>query len=119
MAKNKRETGSFYEKQVGLYLERKGYEILEYNYRCKNGEIDIIARKDSCIVFCEVKYRKGNDVNIPLEAISIQKQRKISKVALYYLTRHHLLDTECRFDAIGIAGEKIVHIENAFEYIGV
>ena len=52
--KNNRETGSYYERLAGAYLEQEGYEILEYNYRCKTGEIDIIAREAGYLVFCEV-----------------------------------------------------------------
>ena len=55
--KNNRETGSHYERLAGAYLEQEGYEILEYNYRCKTGEIDIIAKEAGYLVFCEVKYR--------------------------------------------------------------
>ncbi len=119
MTKNLRKKGSLYEKLAGDYLQSKGYEILEYNFRCRSGEIDIIAKKDSCIVFCEVKYRGGSDVNPPLEAVNMYKQRKISKVAFYYLSTHLFFDVESRFDVIGFAGEKIIHIENAFEYVGV
>ena len=53
--KNNRETGSHYERLAGAYLEQEGYEILEYNYRCKTGEIDIIAREAGYLVFCEVR----------------------------------------------------------------
>ena len=58
--KNNRETGSYYERLAGAYLEQEGYEILEYNYRCKTGEIDIIAREAGYLVFCEVKYRTSD-----------------------------------------------------------
>ena len=54
---NKRRTGTEYERRAGAYLEERGYEILEYNFRCRMGEIDIIARDGEYLVFCEVKYR--------------------------------------------------------------
>lgn len=59
MENNRRRTGARYEQTAGRYLETKGYQILEYNYRCRRGEIDIIARDQECLVFCEVKYRSG------------------------------------------------------------
>ena len=54
---SKRKTGAEYEQKAGAYLEGQGYEILEYNYRCRTGEIDIVARDGEYLVFCEVKYR--------------------------------------------------------------
>lgn len=119
MRENLREKGSLYEKIAGEYLKKKGYQILEYNYRCRYSEIDIIAKQGEYYVFCEVKYRKTNDVTISFEAINMRKQQKISKAALFYLTTHGLMDHPCRFDVIGIAGKEIKHIENAFEYRGV
>ena len=53
--------GTAYEKLAGAYLEQQGYEILEYNYRCRMGEIDIVARQGGYLVFVEVKYRAEND----------------------------------------------------------
>ncbi|MBQ2250778.1 MAG: YraN family protein, partial [Lachnospiraceae bacterium] len=58
-ANNKRTTGSHYEQQVAAFLQKQGFEILEMNFRCKSGEIDIIARDGSYLVFVEVKYRRS------------------------------------------------------------
>lgn len=60
--------GTAYEKLAGAYLEQQGYEILEYNYRCRMGEIDIVARQGGYLVFVEVKYRADNTAGNPLEA---------------------------------------------------
>ena len=76
--------GTAYEKLAGVYLEQQGYEILEYNYRCRIGEIDIVARQGGYLVFVEVKYRADNAAGNPLEAVTAAKQRTISKVASYY-----------------------------------
>ena len=54
----RRQTGAVYEKKAGAYLEEQGYVILQYNYRCRAGEVDIVARDGSFLVFCEVKYRR-------------------------------------------------------------
>lgn len=112
---NKRELGSRYEKAVGYYLEQQGYEILEYNYRCRIGEIDLIARDGEYLVFCEVKYRKNCGTGSPLEAVDVRKQKIIWKVAQHYLMTHHLSNIPCRFDVIGIEQEKLLLIKNAFE----
>ena len=118
MGQNRRNTGSMYEKIAGTYLEGQGYEILEYNMYCRAGEIDIIARDGEYLVFVEVKYRKDNACGDPLEAVSIKKQRTISKCALSYLKKHRLADIPVRFDVIGILGEDITLIRNAFEFCG-
>lgn len=65
---NTRRTGAVYEKKAGAYLEKRGYKILEYNYRCRQGEVDIIARDAGYLVFCEVKYRSGPESGYPEEA---------------------------------------------------
>jgi len=116
MMKNKRKIGSHYEKQAGTFLEQQGFEILEYNFRCRSGEIDIIARKNKQLVFCEVKYRRDDSKGSPLEAVGIKKQRTISKCAMYYTTVHGLLYMEIRFDVIGIQGQELEWIPNAFNY---
>ena len=61
MKENQREKGAYWEQKAGAYLESIGYEILEYNFRCRMGEIDIIAQDGEYLVFCEVKYRAGQE----------------------------------------------------------
>ena len=118
--KNKRQTGAYYEREAGRYLEQMGYEILEYNYRCRSGEIDIVAKDGEYVVFCEVKYRADGRKGNPLEAVDARKQNVIFRCAMYYLAEHHLNDVPCRFDVIGIQGQdgsedaKVTYIKNAF-----
>ena len=69
MGYNTRKIGTEYERKAGAYLEAKGYVIQEYNFRCRMGEIDIIARDGKCLVFCEVKYRSGPGSGHPAEAV--------------------------------------------------
>lgn len=115
--RNNRETGSRYEKMAGKYLEQNGYEIIEYNYRCKTGEIDIIARDGDYLVFCEVKYRSDARKGHPSEAVNLAKQRTISKSALYYITVNGLEDMPCRFDVVGIEDDMVVLYRDAFDYV--
>lgn len=112
---NNRKVGSDYEQAVGYYLEQQGYIILQFNYRCRQGEIDIIARDGPYLVFCEVKYRQDKKKGSPLEAVDMKKQRTLYKCASYYLAVRGISDSPCRFDVIGIEGEKIIHIKNAFQ----
>lgn len=115
---NRRQTGAVYERKAGAYLERQGYEILQYNYRCRAGKIDIVARDGSFLVFCEVKYRKTAGKGWAVEAVTPGKQRTISRCALFYLMEHHLTGASCRFDVVGIDGasERITLIKGAFDY---
>lgn len=112
---NKRSVGAAYEALAAEFLKEKGYEIVQQNFRCGLGEIDLIARKDGILCFVEVKYRKSDAYGYPEEAVSPRKQATIRKVAEVYLTYRKLpLDTPCRFDVIGISGKEIRHSINAF-----
>lgn len=111
---NRRETGTQYEERAAEYLIAQNYQILERNYRIRSGEIDIIARDGTVLVFIEVKYRKNDESGNPLEAVDIRKQRKIIKVARYYLYQKKYGNVPCRFDVIGICGSHIEHIKDAF-----
>ena len=116
MGYNKRAEGGRYEQIAGKYLEERGYEIICYNYRCRIGEIDIIARDGESLVFCEVKYRRDTSKGHPAEAVDARKQRVIARCAMYYITANRLPEIPCRFDVVAILGEEITHIKNAFEY---
>ncbi len=113
---NKRQTGSEYEALAEKWMEEHGYRILEKNYRCRQGEIDLIAEKDGYLIFTEVKYRRSGQAGDPAEAVDYRKQKKISRVAEYYCWEKRKVDTPCRFDVICVLGQAIRHIEHAFEY---
>lgn len=114
---NMRARGAKYETEAARYLARQGYRIVERNFRCRYGEIDMIARKDSYLVFIEVKYRKTAAMGMPQEAVDRKKQRVISRVADYYCLKHGYSEvTPCRFDVVAILGDEITIIENAFEH---
>ena len=117
MAQNRRSQGNDYERLAGKYLETQGYQILRYNFYTRAGEIDMIARKDGYLVFLEVKYRKDASSGYPLEAISIQKQKTICKCALYYMKKKGLQELPVRFDVVGILGEQIQLVQNAFDFV--
>lgn len=120
MSVNKRTLGGAYEETAARYLAEKGLTVIEKNYRCPAGEIDLIAREGAYYVFVEVKYRTDEGAGDPLEAVDRRKQRTISKVARDYLIRHvKALDVPCRFDVVGFRGPgHVCWIRNAFDYIG-
>lgn len=117
MVQNKREIGANYEKIAGEYLKKQGYQIVEYNFYSRFGEIDIIAKHQGYLVFVEVKYRENDKSGHPFEAVSVSKQRTISKCAFYYLQRYGLQDVPVRFDVVGILGDEIQVIQNAFDFV--
>ncbi len=115
---NKRQLGMFYEEFAADYLRQQGYEILEQNYRNRQGEIDIIARDEGILCFVEVKYRAGTDHGRAAEAVNRKKQHRISMVARYYLARQGYDEwTPCRFDVLAIEGNEISLIKNAYEAV--
>ena len=118
MTYNKRRIGTEKEQLAGAYLVKKGYEIIEYNYRCRQGEIDIVAKDGEYLVFCEVKYRSTTKSGAPSEAVDYKKQRTISRCALFYITQKHWEYLPCRFDVISVTDTGIEVMKNAFDYIG-
>ena len=114
---NKRQIGTLYEEKAARCLQAAGYEILERNYRCRAGEIDLIAKDHDFLVFVEVKYRRNGSSGVSLEAVTPAKQRVISRVAQFYLTvKYNSVDVPCRFDVVGIDGDRLQWKKNAFEY---
>lgn len=112
---NKRALGEEYEKIAGEYIKELGYEIIEYNYRCHYGEIDIIAMDKCDLVFIEVKFRHSGKFGTPFEAVNKQKQNTIMKTATYYILKNDIQEnTYIRFDIVGIEDDNIVLIKNAF-----
>lgn len=116
---NRRKVGSQYEQMAVLYLEGAGYEILERNYRCRFGEIDIIARSKEknldVLVFVEVKYRSSSRFGSPFEAVDYKKQQRIIQTANYYMKERKTgKGTKVRYDVVGILGSDIKLIKNAF-----
>ena len=87
MKQNNRAVGTAYEQIAGRFLEKKGFQILEYNYRCRAGEIDLIARDREYLVFCEVKYRRTKSAGSELEAVDT-KSRNDCTDALSNMWRH-------------------------------
>ncbi len=112
--------GSWGENRAALYLENQGLKIVERGFRCRFGEIDIIAQNSEVLVFCEVKTRRRESFAEPQEAVSRAKQRRLIKTAGWYLNQRSW-DGELRFDVIAILApggrEPIVEwIQDAFAW---
>lgn len=113
---NKRETGTRKEELAAEFLARRGVKVLDRNYRCRQGEIDLIGRDGRYLVFFEVKYRKTARNGMPAEAVGYVKQQRIRYTAQMYLYSYRYReDTPCRFDVVSILGDQITWIRDAFD----
>jgi putative endonuclease len=116
-------SGTGGEKAAARYLEKRGYKILEKNYRAAGSEVDIIAQKDETLCFVEVKTRGSDDYGLPEEFVDERKRRKIIRAAKIYSGQKMYEDFYVRFDIISVLPEgegldfdiKINHIQHAFE----
>jgi putative endonuclease len=101
-------------------LKKKGYRIIGKNVRLAGGELDLIADDQGTLVFIEVKARRGDQFGGAPYAISTRKKQQIIKLALCYLSKHGVTNTQCRFDVVLVVGTPehspvVTHIEHAFE----
>lgn len=113
--------GSLGEHFARGYLQRTGFIIKYAPFRCRAGEIDIVATEGDTLVFIEVKSRRTSQFGHPVEAVNVQKQRRIIRVARHFLaTVHHIAYRFCRFDVLGImqgssgSSPTVTHIRDAF-----
>jgi putative endonuclease len=107
------------ERVAELYLQKNGYKLVERNYRCSGGELDLIVLDRRVVVFVEVKTRTGDGFGTPLEAVEFRKQQRMIRAAQFFLAEKNLQQRDARFDVVGVSWpgrEPVVeHIENAFE----
>lgn len=111
-----RDTGKRGERLACRYLKRRGYRLLERNYRCGHHEIDLVMLKGDTTVFVEVKTRSSVEFGRPAEAVTQAKRRFLLLAAGAYIRQYRLEGRPARFDVIEVYLPKkdIVHIENAF-----
>lgn len=105
------------------FLRRQGYELVEKNFRCRAGEIDVVARRDRRLVFIEVKTRSGTFFGTPEEAVGRQKQKKLIRLAEWYIKEKKLKEPAVSFDVVsvlydGVSEPEIRLIRDAFEKDG-
>ena len=99
------------------FLKKKGYKIIQRNYKTPLGEADIVAKDKNIIVFVEVKARSSNVFGQPFEAVNHRQQEKLKKIALYYL-KHNKIELPVRFDIVSIISRdgkaEVNHMPGAF-----
>lgn len=119
MATERSALGRLGEDKATAFLESLGYEIVTRNYRCKCGEVDIIARDADCLVIAEVKSRRNTLFSAPSEAVDIRKQRKLIATCRQYLVNMGMDEVSCRFDVLEVYFNngkpvRVSHIPGAF-----
>jgi len=119
MPTEKKELGKKGEQLALRHLKKSGYRIIQTNYACKLGEMDIIAQEKDTLAFIEVKTRTSTAFGPPQLAVNLAKQMQLSKVALNFLKEKRLEDVKARFDVVAILlrprGEEIELIRDAFD----
>lgn len=106
MTKGSRKLGKEGERAVRELLKKKGYRILEANYRTRYGEVDIIAAEEGTLVFVEVKTRASTNCGLPEEAVDYRKQQRIRKLAVQYLSQPgHGCYSDLRFDVASVSAD--------------
>ncbi|WP_347491584.1 YraN family protein [Desulfoscipio sp. XC116] len=114
----RRRLGIAGENIAAAYLQKKGLQVIERNFRCRLGEIDIIARQGKYLVFVEVRARSSASCGLPEESITAAKIKKLQRLAQAYMAIKSYKNLDVRFDVVAVycAGEKttVTHIENAF-----
>jgi putative endonuclease len=115
--------GTRAERAAAQHLKQLGYRILVRNFTCKLGELDLIALDQTTIVFVEVRSTEDRDLSFPVASVDEAKQRRLTRLATYWLQKKRLLDHAARFDVLavgwptGARTPKIQHYRDAFEAI--
>jgi putative endonuclease len=113
------ELGVHGERVAAAYLTDAGLRVLDRNWRCREGELDIVAREGDALVFCEVKTRRGVGFGHPAEAVTPTKQRRLRTLAQRWLAAHDEHAPELRFDVVGVLVRPsrpalVTHLRGAF-----
>ncbi len=121
MRRSRQHTGKLGEKMAERFLVSRGFSILDRNFRAPFGEIDLVAERNGCIIFLEVKTRTSERFGPPLSSITRTKQEHILKNCQYYLKRYDLCNGPCRVDAIAVKLDvrgklrSLHHVKNIIE----
>ena len=98
----RRDTGNLGEKLAAEFIRKQGYVILQTNYRCPEGEMDIVARQKDCLVFVEVRAKRGREFGSPEESITPAKMEKLRRVAAHYCQTHDDIPDSWRIDVVAV-----------------
>lgn len=110
-----RDIGQSAEIKACQYLQQQGLVLIEKNFHCKMGEIDLIMKDQQHLVFVEVRFRNNNQHGSSLESVTPIKQRRITLTAQRYLQRFSQANYFCRFDVVSVGRENITWVKDAFQ----
>ncbi|MGY1857381.1 YraN family protein [Modestobacter sp. SYSU DS0290] len=111
--------GAYGERVAVRLLTDAGMQVLDRNWRCRHGELDVVARDGDAIVFCEVKTRRGTGFGHAVEAVTVDKRRRLRQLARAWLAAHDHHAPDLRFDVVGVhvpvrGPVRVAHLRNAF-----
>jgi putative endonuclease len=109
-----RARGAWGEEQVARWYRRAGYDVVDRNWRCPLGELDVVAVRGPVVVFCEVKARATDAFGSPASAVGPAKQRRLRRLAATWLAEHRVHGVEVRFDVATVVGVRVQVLESAF-----
>jgi putative endonuclease len=112
--RTRRELGTSGEDLAAQWYTAHGYEVLERNWRCRHGELDLVLRNGRQVVFCEVKNRTTDAFGTPAEAITREKKQRVRFLAARWLEDAKPRPAEIRFDVVAILGDEVEVLEGAF-----
>ena len=114
MTSTRRELGARGEDRVAAWYEANGYAVVDRNWRCRQGELDLVARRGRIVVFCEVKTRSSTAFGAPVEAVTRTKQARLRVLAARWLEESDLVAREIRFDVASVLDGQLEVLEGAF-----
>jgi putative endonuclease len=119
MTLKRKDVGAIGEKLAADYLKKRGYKIIQRNFRCREGEIDIIAQKGECLVFVEVRTNRNTAFGTPEESVTLSKREKLISLADAYVQTYDKAPISWRIDVVAVElgpnnkVSRLEHIENA------
>jgi putative endonuclease len=118
MTKARQALGAYGERLAVEHLAEAGMVVLDRNWRCRHGEIDIVARDGDVVVFCEVKTRRGDGFGAPAEAVVPRKARRLRRLAAQWLATAGVRPDEVRFDVVSVLAQargtaRVEHVRGA------
>jgi putative endonuclease len=114
MTQARRSLGAAGEARAAAWYRRRGYEVVARNWRCREGELDLVVRNGRVLAFVEVKTRRTAAFGAPVEAVTRDKQRRIRVLALRFLETYPRRGHQLRFDVVSILGDELTVLEGAF-----
>ncbi len=113
-ADHRQRLGAAGEDLAAAWYQAAGYRILDRNWRCSDGELDLVCRRGATVVFCEVKTRASADFGSPEEAVTAAKRRRIRRLAARWLAERHVHGDEIRFDVVAVTAGRAWVVQAAF-----